>query len=103
MAFLKIALLIALCGAAIFLSGCAAGISRSGYSKPTGPPTPEIASRAIVIKCGMQYNPNDVVVLGSIHAYDTGFSTRCDEPYILGIFCKEGRILGADVINITEE
>ncbi len=100
---MKIALMRALCCAAVLLSGCASGISRTGYSKPSGPPSADIASRKIVIKCDAQYNSNDVVVLGSIHAYDTGFSTRCDEPYVLGIFCEEGRILGADIINITEE
>ena len=95
--------MIVFCFVAVFLSGCATGISRSGYSKPSGPPPSDIASRPIVIQCNAQYDPHDVVVLGSIHAYDTGFSTRCDEPYILGIFCEEGRILGADVVNITEE
>ncbi|HTR40197.1 MAG TPA: tetratricopeptide repeat protein [Pseudomonadales bacterium] len=100
---MKAALIIVLSCVVIFLSGCASGISRSGYSKPSGPPPSDIASRKIVIQCNARYNQNDVVVLGSIHAYDTGFSTRCDEPYILGIFCEEGRILGADVVNITEE
>jgi hypothetical protein len=42
-------------------------------------------------------------VLGSIQAYDTGFSTYCDEAYILEIFCEDACTLGADVINITEE
>jgi TPR repeat protein len=100
---MKTVLTIVFCCAAFLLSGCASGISRSGYRKPSGPPPADIASRKIVIKSNVKYSPNDVVVLGSIHAYDTGFSTRCDEQYVLGIFCEEGRILGADVINITGE
>jgi hypothetical protein len=51
----------------------------------------------------MHYSPNDVEVLGSIHAYDTGFSTDCDEAAILDIFCREGNMLDVDIINITEE
>jgi hypothetical protein len=46
---------------------------------------------------------NEVVVLGTIHDYDTGFSIQCDEAYVLDIFCREGSMLGADIININEE
>jgi hypothetical protein len=51
----------------------------------------------------VHYNTNDVEILGSIHDYDTGFSTDCDEAAILDIFCREGSMLRADLINITEE
>jgi hypothetical protein len=59
--------------------------------------------RPIAIQCDVHYNTNDVIVLGSIHAYDTGLSVDCDEAAILDIFCREGNMLGADVIDITEE
>jgi hypothetical protein len=95
--------LLILCGATAFLSGCVSGISRTGYRLPADQASDEITNHPIAIKCDAHYSTNDVVLLGSIHAYDTGFSTRCDEEYVLGIFCEEGRILGADVINITEE
>src|SRR5205814_6958379 len=48
-------------------------------------------------------NTNDVERLGSIRGHDTGLSTDCDEAAILDIFCREGSMLGADLINITEE
>jgi outer membrane lipoprotein SlyB len=92
-----------LCCAFILLSGCASGISRTGYRLPAGKPPADIATRLIVVKRDAHYDTNEVTVLGSIHAYDTGFSTRCDESYVLSIFSEEGRILGADVINLTEE
>ena len=100
---MKINGLVAVCCLSAFLCGCASGISRTGYRLPAGKPSADVAERPIVIQCDAHYDTNDVIVLGSIHAYDTGFSTRCDEPYVLNIFCDEGRILGADLINITEE
>ena len=100
---MKITLLMFLCGAAIFLSGCAAGITRTGYQIPKGQNSKDLERRSIAIQCNAKFETNDVVVLGSIHAYDTGFSTDCDEAYVLDIFCREGNMLGADVIDITEE
>ncbi len=99
---MKTTLSIIFCGIIVLLSGCAAGISRTGYKPPenkiaTTPPRP------IAIQCNAKYDTNDVVVLGAIHAYDTGFSTACDEASILDIFCKEGNSLGADLIDLTEE
>lgn len=92
-----------LCGATAILSGCTSGITRTGYRLPSGQTSVAATNSPIAIKCNAHYSTNDVVLLGSIHAYDTGFSTRCDEAYVLGIFSEEGRMLGADVINITEE
>jgi len=45
----------------------------------------------------------DIEVLGTIQAYDTGFSTDCDEAMVLDTFCREGNLLNADLINISEE
>jgi hypothetical protein len=89
--------------AAIIVSGCAAGITRTGYQLPAGQTSKDLLRRPIAIQCNAKYDTNDVVVLGSIHAYDTGLSTDCDEAYVLDIFCREGNMLGADLINITEE
>jgi len=100
---MKITLLMALCGAAVLASGCAAGISRTGYKLPPNQNANALPRRPIAIRCEMQYNTNDLEVLGSIHAYDTGFSTDCDEAAVLDIFCREGNMLGADIVDITEE
>lgn len=90
-------------GATILVSGCAPGITRTGYQLPAGQTTGNLPRRPIAIQCDVQYNTNDVIVLGTIHAYDTGFSVDCDEAAILDLFCREGNILGADVVDITEE
>ncbi|HLZ53720.1 MAG TPA: hypothetical protein VKS19_04495 [Verrucomicrobiae bacterium] len=100
---MKNALLIALFGVAILLSGCAAGITRTGYQLPANQNSKDLQRCPIAIQCNAKYDINDVVVLGSIHAYDTGLSTDCDEAYVLDIFCREACSVGADVINITEE
>jgi len=100
---MKIILLMALCGAAVFASGCAAGISRTGYKLPPNQNAKDSPRRPIAIRCEMRYSTNDMEVLGSIHAYDTGFSTDCDEAAVLDIFCREGNMLGADIVDITEE
>ncbi len=100
---MKITLMMVLCGTALLLSGCAAGISRTGYQLPAGQTSKDLPKHPIAIQCNAKYGTNDVVLLGSIHDYDTGFSTDCDEVYVLDIFCREGSLLGADLINITEE
>jgi hypothetical protein len=100
---MKITLMMLLCSAAIFVSGCAAGISRTGYQLPAGQTSKDLPKRPITIQLNAKFDTNDVVVLGTIHGYDSGFSTDCDEAYILDIFCREGTMLEADLINITEE
>lgn len=100
---IKIVLMMVFCGAAILGSGCAPGITRTGYQLPAGQTTRDVPQRPIAIQCGVHYNTNDVVVLGSIHAYDTGLSVDCDEAAILDVFCREGNMLGADIVDITEE
>ena len=100
---MKISLIMALCSAAIFVSGCAAGIIRTGYQLPKEQDTNNAVGRIIAVQRNATFDTNDVVILGFIHSYDTGFSLDCDEAYSLDIFCQEGRILGADLVNITEE
>lgn len=91
------------CLAVLILSGCAAGISRKGYSVPSGPLDTTTAKISVTIKRNWQYDTNEVNCLGTIRDYDTGFSVNCDEVAILDIFCHDAILVGADVINITEE
>jgi hypothetical protein len=100
---MKTTLMMVLCGVAILVSGCAAGITRTGYRLPENQKSKDLQRCPITIQCNAKYDTNDVVVLGSIDAYDTGFSTDCDEAYVLDIFCREACSVGADLINITEE
>jgi hypothetical protein len=67
---------------------------RSGVQKP---------APASHCQCNVPFNTNDVVVLGTIHDYDTGFSINCDEAAILEMFCREGTMVGADIVDITWE
>jgi hypothetical protein len=100
---MKITLMMILCGAAVLVSGCAAGITRTGYQLPANQNPKGLQRCPIAIQCDAKYDSNAVEVLGSIDAYDTGFSTDCDEAYVLDIFCREACSVGADLINITEE
>ncbi len=100
---MKITLMMVLGGAAVLVAGCAAGITRTGYRLPENQKSKDLQRCPITIQCNAKYDTNDVVVLGSIHAYDTSISTDCDEAYVLDIFCREACMLGADLINITEE
>ena len=99
---MRIAILF-LCSAAVFISGCAAGITRTGYKLPPNQNSKDLTRCPIAIQSNAKIDTNDVVLLGSIHAYDNGLSTGCDEAAILDIFCREGCLLGADLINITNE
>lgn len=96
-------LLAFLCLAVLVLSGCAVGVSRKGYSVPTGPIQTNSVKPTVIIKRNWQYDTNQVVQLGTIRDYDTGFSVNCDEVAVLDIFCHDAILVGADVINITDE
>jgi outer membrane lipoprotein SlyB len=100
---MKTILLMIPCCAALFVSGCTAGISRTGYQLSPAQTSTDLPERPIAIQSNVKYDTNDMVLLGSIHAYDTGFSLDCDEATILDVFRREGTALGADIINITEE
>jgi len=101
--FMKTILILLLSSVAMLISGCATGITRTGYQLPKDQEAKTMERCPIAIQCNTKFDTNNVEVLGSIHAYDTGFSTYCDEAYVLDIFCKEGCMLGADIINITDE
>jgi hypothetical protein len=100
---MRITISIVIFCAAIFLSGCASGISRTGYRLAGNQDSKAMPRCPIALQSNIQYDKTSTLVLGSIHAYDTAFSVTCDEAYVLDIFCKEGCLLGADVVNITEE
>jgi len=89
--------------ALILVSGCAAGITRTGYKLPENQSAKTLERCPIAIQRSANYDTNEIIVLGSIREYDTGFSTYCDEAYVLDLFCKEACMLGADLINIKEE
>jgi hypothetical protein len=101
---MKRSLIILQCWMAIFLlAGCKSGFSRSGYMKPAIQDAGNHPARPIALQANASFSADDVEVLGSISAYDTGFSVVCDEAYVLDRFCREGMQLGADVVNITQE
>ena len=100
---IKTILMLLGCSALILVSGCAAGISRTGYKLPENQSAKSLERCPIAIRLNANCDSNEIIVLGSIREYDTGFSTYCDEAYVLDMFCKEGCMLGADLINIKEE
>ena len=57
---MKITLLMTLSGAAILLSGCAAGITRTGYQLPPNQNSKDLQRCPIVIQCDAKYDTNDV-------------------------------------------
>ena len=85
------------------LSGCAAGISRTGYDSQDLPEVASVSNCNIAIKYQANYTEEEVDIIGEIKAYDTGFSVYCDEAYVLNIFCEEACKQGADLVNITKE
>src|SRR5437867_4632864 len=87
----------------ILSTGCATGITRIGYQLPSRGEAKDLTKCPIAIRAYASYDASAVDVLGSIKAYDTGFSTDCDEAYVLDNFCKDACALGADVVNVTEE
>ena len=85
---------------AFILFGCAAGVSRKGYS---------VAAEGAPADCSvlvLGYIPLDntkMEVVGRLSVYDTGLSLHCDEEYVLGLMQREACSVGADFVNITEE
>lgn len=86
-----------------FSIGCATGLKRVGYQLPAGSDAKNLQRCPIAVRSGAHYDAAAVEVVGGLKAFDTGFSTTCDEAYILDLFCKEACAIGADVVNVTEE
>ena len=83
--------------------GCAAGISRQGYTLRDIGTVPRSELCPIAIKHDAIYEQADVDVVGRIKAFDTSVSVNCDEAYVLDLFCREACALGADLVNVTNE
>jgi len=88
---------------ALLLAGCESSIKRTGYQLPPGQTSKSLQKCTIAIQRNVKFDTNAVTILGSIHAGDTGFSTDCDEAVVLDTFAREACMLGADLIDITEE
>ena len=84
----------------ILMSGCSAGISRHGYS-PTDHQAP--ANCRILVLGYIPFDAARMELLGSVDLYDTGLSLYCDEEYGIELMKKEACLVGADIVNITDE
>jgi hypothetical protein len=88
----------------IFISGCAVGIERRGYTQSEVNNAINLESCKIAVKYKENYNNSEVAkIIGTIRSYEQGFSINCSEIEVLSIFYKEACIQGADIINIVEE
>lgn len=86
----------------ICVYGCSASVTRTGY-ETSALQTAAIDCSKIVIKNHAVISEDVAVVVGRVSASDSGFSTECNERYVLGIFKTDACALGADIVNITKE
>lgn len=86
----------------IMFIGCSSTMTRYGYS-PQRLPINADTKCNIPIKRNFSYEKNEVEILGSIKAGDSGFSVKCGEAYVLNQFQREACALGADLVNIINE
>jgi hypothetical protein len=84
----------------IIFMGCASTMTRYGYNLQSLSTNSQCE---IPIKKNFPYKRDEVEILGSIKAGDSGFSVKCGEAYVLNQFRQEACALGADLINITDE
>ena len=94
----KIVLLFSL----IMVMGCSSTMTRYGY-KLQSLSINKDTQCTIPIKNNFPYKKDEVEILGSIRAGDSGFSVKCGEAYVLKQFQQEACALGADLINIIDE
>jgi hypothetical protein len=85
--------------AAIVCSGCASSFKRTGYAAATQKASVDCP---VVFKQQVQVQ-DDVDILGTVKASDTGFSVKCDEAYVLRRFRDDACAIGADVVSLSEE
>ncbi len=84
--------------ALLFVSGCGPGLTRIGYStNPQG----KSGNCDVIIREYYKPDSSDSL-LGSLNAYDNGFSTNCSEEDILNIIRREGCNLGADIASLHD-
>ncbi len=86
----------------IMLAGCSSTMTRYGYTLKSLQINKD-AQCDVPIKNNFAYNKDEVEILGSIKAGDSGFSVKCGEAYVLKQFQLEACALGADLINILAE
>ncbi len=86
----------------VMFVGCASSMKRTGYNVKDLPVKTD-AQCNIPIKRSLTYKNEEVDVLGTIQAGDSGFSVKCGEAYVLKQFQQEGCALGADLVNILDE
>lgn len=86
----------------IVLTGCASTMTRSGYGLKNLQINKD-SQCSVPIKNNFPYKKDEVEILGSIRAGDSGFSVKCGEAYVLKQFQLEACALGADLINIIAE
>lgn len=82
--------------------GCSSTMTRYGYNLQNLLINKD-AQCAIPIKKNFPYIKDEVEILGSIKAGDSGLSVKCGEAYVLRQFLQEACALGADLINIIDE
>lgn len=86
----------------IMFMGCSSTMVRHGYNLKNLPVNKDTQCN-IPIKRSFPYNKDEVEILGTIKAGDSGFSVKCGEAYVLKQFQQEACALGADLINIIDE
>lgn len=84
-------------------SGCASVMTRYGYDLNDIPNRNTYLGCRVPVMKNFQYSKDDVEVVGSIKAGDTGVSIECGKGYVIGVFRQEACSLGADLVNITYE
>ena len=82
--------------------GCSSTMTRYGYDLKSLA-IKEGVQCVIPIKRNFSYKKEEVKILGSIKAGDSGFSVKCGEAYVLKQFQQEACALGADLVNIIDE
>lgn len=86
----------------MIFTGCSSTMTRNGYNLQSLS-IKKNAQCFVPIKKNFPYKKDEVEILGTIRAGDSGFSVKCGEAYVLKQFQQEGCALGADLINITAE
>jgi hypothetical protein len=92
--------LLILAVASVVLSGCATSFRRTGFAAATAPAP---ADCHVVFKQAFPANADEVDVLGTVTASDSGFSITCDEGYVLGRMRDDACAVGADVVSLSDE
>jgi hypothetical protein len=104
----KLATYLLLLTSASLAPGCAASVSRIGYTPPPAQLAASETAEPDGGACPVLVTADTAAVaggtlLGQIRYRDSGFSTRCDEATALRLFQADACALDADVALITSE